>query len=239
MFIKNNIIVLSKIKYSESDLIIKAYSREQGIISYILKGILKQKKGKLRASHFQLLSQLAVESNHKPNRQLQSIKDARLNYFYKSIHTNVFKASIIIFLSEMLSSVIKEEEPNEALYDFLVTSFQWFDHQDEFANFHLLFLVKLTKYLGCYPDVSNIEAPFFSMSKGVFTDEEQDVYSISDNNLTILKQLLGTNFEAINSIQLSAQQRQSFLNMFLLYFELHLGDFKKPKSLEVFKQVFS
>ena len=121
----------------------------------------------------------------------------------------------------------------------MTTSFQWLDHEEEFANFHLFFLVKLTKYLGCYPDHSNIDAPYFSMSKGVFSNEDRDVYNVSGNNLTVLKQLLGINFEAINSIQLNAAQRQSFLNMLLLYFELHLGDFKKPKSLEVFKQVFS
>ena len=239
MLTAQNIIVLSKLKYGDNDLIVKAYTRQSGIVSYILKGVLKQGKRKLKASNFQLLSQLNIELNYKPNRQLQNIKEVQQSYFYKTLHTNVFKASIAMFLSEILSSVIKEEESNESLFDFLTTSFQWLDHEDDFANFHLLFLVNLTKYLGCYPDTSNIKAPFFNMSKGVFSNDENDIYTISDNNLTILKQLLGTNFEDINSIQLNAKQRQSFLNMLLLYFELHLGDFKKPKSLEVFKQVFS
>ena len=102
MLTKHNIIVLSKIKYGESDLIIKAYSKEQGVISYILKGVLKQRKGRLNASSFQVLSQLVVESDYKPNRELQYIKEAHPNYFYKSVHTNVYKASIVMFLSEIL-----------------------------------------------------------------------------------------------------------------------------------------
>lgn len=55
----------------------------------------------------------------------------------------------------------------------------------------------------------------------------------------LLKQLLGINFDALNTIKLNSKQRQSFLNMILLYYELHLGDFKKPKSLTVFNQVFN
>lgn len=239
MLTTQNIIVLSKLKYGDNDLIIKAYTRESGIVSYILKGVLKQGKRKLKVSYFQLLSQLSIELNYKAHKQLQTIREVQQSYFYTTLHTNVYKASIAMFLSEILSSVIKEEESNASLFDYLTTSFQWLDHEDEFANFHLFFLIKLTQYLGCYPDTSSIEAPFFNMSKGVFSYDENDIYTISDHNLTVLKQLLGTNFEAINSIQLSAKQRQAFLNMLLLYFELHLGDFKKPKSLEVFKEVFS
>ena len=51
--------------------------------------------------------------------------------------------------------------------------------------------------------------------------------------------LKGTNFDNVKEVKISSKQRQAFLSMLLLYFELHLGDFKRPKSLEVFNQVFS
>jgi len=239
MLTSHNIIVLSKIKYSDRDLIIKAYSKEKGIVSYILKGVFSSKKSNSKASYFQPLSQLLVQLNYKSSNQLQVLRDVQWNFIYGSLQSNLYKTSIAMFLSELMSSILKEEEPNLPLYEYLTTSFQWLDYEDAFANFHLLFLLKLSKYLGCYPDTSNIDGPFFNLSKGVFSNSESDVYSLSGKNLTILKELLGTNFEALNKVQLNAKQRQSFLNMLLLYFELHLGDFKKPKSLEVFKQVFS
>jgi DNA repair protein RecO (recombination protein O) len=51
--------------------------------------------------------------------------------------------------------------------------------------------------------------------------------------------LLGMNFDELHTIKMSSKQRQSFLTMLLLYFELHLGSFKKPKSLQVLNQVFN
>ena len=137
------------------------------------------------------------------------------------------------------SSVLKEEEENTLLYSYLETAFKWLDHEQEFSNFHLLFLLNLTKHLGFYPDDTNIDANYFHLSTGQFETIKRDYYSISGENLTILKQLLGIKFDALNTVKLNSKQRQSFLSMLLLYFELHLGDFKKPKSLVIFNQVFN
>ncbi len=239
MLTKTNAIVLSKLKYRDNDLIVKCYTQNRGVVSYILRGIFKSKKSFSQVSYFQPLTQLQIEESYKSNHSLQTIKDIKLFYHYQSVHTNIFKGSIAMFLAEVLSSVLKEEEENKTLYQYLETSLQWLDHQDEFSNFHLLFLLKLTKHLGFYPDVSNINSSFFNLSSGVFQNNKVGVYSISGENLNILKQLLGIKFDAINTIKVNSTQRQSFLSMLLLYFELHLGDFKKPKSLKVFNQVFN
>ena len=44
--------------------------------------------------------------------------------------------------------------------------------------------------------------------------------------------------DELKSIKLTGKERQDFLNMLLSYFELHLGNFKKPKSLKVLNDVF-
>ncbi len=239
MLTKTNAIVLSKLKYRDNDLIVKCYTQNRGVVSYILRGILKSKKSFAKVSYFQPLTQLQIEESYKQNHSLQTIKDIKLEYHYNSLHTNIFKGSIAMFLAEVLSSVLKEEEENKTLYQYLETSLQWLDHQDEFSNFHLLFLLQLTKHLGFYPDITNMNSLFFNLSSGTFQNNKVSVYSISGENLNILKQLLGIKFDAINTIKVNSTQRQSFLSMLLLYFELHLGDFKKPKSLEVFNQVFN
>ncbi|MFT5925842.1 MAG: DNA repair protein RecO (recombination protein O), partial [Rubritalea sp.] len=65
MFVRTSAIVLSAIKYSESDLIARLYTRELGVQSFILKGIRKSRKGKLRTAFFQPLTQLEIETQHK------------------------------------------------------------------------------------------------------------------------------------------------------------------------------
>jgi len=239
MIAKTNAIVLSKIKYGDHNLIIKCYSKEFGVITFLQKGILKAKSGKIKKAYFQLLSQLQLEITYQSNRSLQYIKEVKPNIIYTSLHTNIFKSTIVMFLAEVLSNSLQEEEENHTLYSYLETTLQWLDTQDNSANFHLMFLLKLTKQLGFYPEVNNINAPFFNLRAGKFEDKHTDLYSISGENLTLLKRLLGTTFDALTSIKITAKQRQSFLSMLLLYFDLHLGSFKKPKSLEVFNQVFN
>ena len=239
MIFRTNAIVLSKIKYRDNDLIVKCYTDQHGIVSYLLRGVLKSSKGSAKAAYFQPLLQLQLEENYKVNQSLQFIKDVKLNVVYHTLHSNVIKSSIVMFISEVLSVVLKEEESNEPLFNYLEASIIWLDHESDVSNFHLLFLLNLTKYLGFYPDTSNIESEYFRLDTGSFESKSHHSYAISNENMVILKQLLGINFDELKSMKLNSKQRQSFLNMLLLYFELHLGDFKKPKSLSVFNQVFN
>ena len=239
MLITTNAIVLSKLRFRDNDLIVKCYTQEKGVLSFLLRGVLKSKKGSSKIAYFQLLSQLQLVLTYKNGRSLQSIKETKLNHRYSSLHTHVLKSSIVMFLSEVLSSTLQEEEENETLYSYLENTLLWLESQSDYANFHLLFLLKLTKYLGFYPDVNNIDKTYFNLYEGKFETELSNRYSISGENLILLKQLLGTTFDALPNIKINAKQRQSFLSMILLYFELHLGSFKTPKSLQVFNQVFS
>ncbi|WP_055447453.1 DNA repair protein RecO [Lacinutrix mariniflava] len=238
MLLTTNAIVLSKLKYRDNDLIIKCYTQKEGVVSYLLRGVLKSKKGS-KVAYYQLLTQLQLETDFKPSRSLQYIKEVKINHLYSSLHTNVLKSAIVMFLAEVLSSSLQEEEQNDTLYNYLEATLQWLDVHDNFANFHLLFLLNLTKHLGFYPDVSKVDKAYFNLEAGKFQDEKESKYSISNENLTLLKELLGTTFDALENVKINAKQRQSFLNLILVYFELHLGSFKKPKSLQIFNEVFS
>lgn len=239
MLVTTNAIVLSKLRYKDNDLIVKCYTQQQGIMSFLLRGVLKSKKGHTKAAYFQLLSQLQMVVAHKNNRSLQTVKEAKPSHIYESLHSNVLKSSIVMFLAEVLSSTLREEEQNTDLYSFLENTLLWLDSQSEYSNFHLLFLLKLTKYLGFYPDPENIEFHYFNLYEGRFELKPSSKYSINGPNLTLLKTLLGTTFDALHSIKINAKQRQAFLSMLLLYYELHLGSFKPPKSLQILNQVFS
>ncbi len=238
MLITTNAIVLSKLKYRDNDLIVSCFTEEIGIVSFLLRGVLKSKKGPIKAAYFQLLSQLQLDIVCKNNRSLQVIKDVKLNHHYTTLHSNVLKGSIVMFLSEVLVSSLKEEEQNKTIYSYIETTLLWLDAHSEYSNFHLLFLLNLTKYLGFYPEEMNLDYNYFNLYDGKFELKYQNKYSISGENLTLLKQLLGTTFDALSIIKINAKQRQSFLSMILLYFELHLGGFRTPKSLQIFNQVF-
>lgn len=238
MRVKTNAIVLSKIKYGDHDVIVKCYTKNRGVVSYLLRGVLKSKKSNSKIAYYQPLSQLEIEENYRANQTLHYITDVKLSIPYQSMHTNIFKGAIVMFLSEVLTSTLKEEEANLSLYEFLETSLQWLDYETDYANFHLLFLLELSKHLGFYPDASQSSFPYFNLRSGSFELKPQAPYTISGENLKLLKQLLGIKFDGLNTVKLHSVQRQSFLNLLLFYFDLHLSDFRKPKSLQVFNEVF-
>lgn len=239
MLITTNAIVLSKLKYSDNDLIVKCYTQQLGVLSFLLRGILKSKKSSTKAAYFQLLSPLELIIIHRSNKTLHTIKETKPKYIYTSLHTHVLKSAIVMFLSEVLASTLQEEEANETLFSYIETTLLWLDVQIEYSNFHLLFLLNLTKYLGFYPDTTHMDFPYFNLKEGKFENKLYGKHSISGENLVLLKQLLGITFDALNTVKINSKQRQSFLNMMLLYFELHLGSFKPPKSLQIFNQVFN
>lgn len=239
MLLNTKAIVISALKYGEADLIVKAYTAEAGLRTYMLKGILKSKKGKFKASQFQVLTQLEVVASHKDKGSLEYLKDAKVIHTYQSLHTNVIKSSMGMFLAEVLKYAIREEEANPALYAFLEESFDRLDREEKIANFHLFFLLKLCSYLGFQPESSQMDQPFFNLLEGTFEPVKTNEYCIEGENLEILRLFLNSNYEEIGEIKLSHSSRSNFLKILLLYYELHIEGFRKPKSLAVLNEIFS
>jgi len=238
MLVHTKAIVISALKYGEADLIVKLYTLSDGLRTYMLKGVLKSRRGKFKASMFQSLTQLDIVANHKNTGKLEYLKEAKVIANYQSLHTHPVKQALVMFLSEVLKNSIREEENNESLFHYLEYSLQYLDAAEKVANFHLLFLLQLTRYLGFQPQNSTSEAEYFNMLDGVFQEIPTNDYCIEGNTVNLLKNLLGTEFDALSSIKLNQASRTDFLKMLLLYFELHIEGFRKPKSLGVLNEIF-
>jgi DNA repair protein RecO (recombination protein O) len=137
----------------------------------------------------------------------------------------------------MMHYSIHEEEENEALFTFLETALLWLDAHDEIANFHLIFLLEATKYLGFYPDTTNIDLPYFEMTEGIFTPFNA-ISSLSNHETQLFKKLLELKFES-DLKTFHVIERQILLKILIDYYSFHLEGFRKPKSLDVLKEVFS
>ena len=239
MIVTTKAIVFSALKYSEADLIVTCYTESSGIKNYLLRGVLKSKKGKLKASYFQPLTQLEIVAYHKNKGTLESIREAKVLEPYQSLHTNVIKTGLVLFLSEMLKNAIKEEEPNPDLFEYLIAAFQWLDSHDAIANFHILFLLKLSAHLGFYPDATVTEGQYFNLTDGCFQQINTSIYCEKGSKIEVFKLFFGINFDAISQIKLNKKERQEVLNLLLVYYQLHLQGYKKPKSLLILNQLFN
>lgn len=234
-----NCIILSSVRYKENDLIIRSFTKEEGLLSFIHRAAFKTKKGAAKTAFYQVLSQNLITTSAKLNQDLKPVREINSNYIYSSLHTNIYKSSIAIFLAEVLTSAIKEEQQNIPLYEFLVSAFTYLDLNADYANFHLFFLIKLTKFLGFYPDNNAKSHKYFNLITGKFELNSDDNYVIEGESSFFMTAFLESDFESASNIKMNAKQRYNFLSSMLLYYELHLSGFKKPKSLEVLNTLFS
>lgn len=231
-------IVLSSVKYGDSNLIVSCFTEASGLKSYMLYRILSSKRGKLNTSYFQPLTLLELEAVHKDKGSLERIKEAKVIHPYRTLHVNMIKSTLVIFLAEVIKNSIREEEKNLDLFKYLENSLVWLDDHEQIANFHILFLLKLSKYLGFYPDPTNINKSYFNLLEGVFQDSKTNDYCEDGISVQALKQFFGTDFDEISGIKLTKATRFETLNLLLNYYKLHLHNFKNPKSLLVLKQLF-
>ena len=238
MQVTTRAIVLSSLKYGDTSLIVKAFTESDGLKSYLLKGVLTSKKGKLKAALFQPLTQLELVAYHKNKGTLETIREAKVIHPYKTIHTDIVKKSMVLFLAEMLSNSIQEEQANSSLFNYLEYSLNWLDNHAAIGSFHLLFLINLTKYLGFYPDDSTTNGDYFDLLEGNFRTVPNLNPLLEQESAQLLKRFLGINFDALSAIKTTKQHRLELLNKWVLYFELHLQGFRKPKSLAVLNAVF-
>jgi len=237
MLVKTKSIVISSIKYQEKSLIVKCFTLSDGLKSYFVRDAFSSRKSNQKIAYFQPFSILEIEAVHKNKGTLENFKEIKLAIPFQTIHNTVTKSTIVLFLSEMMHYSIHEEEENEALFTFLETALLWLDAHDEIANFHLIFLLEATKYLGFYPDTTNIDLPYFEMTEGIFTPFNA-ISSLSNHETQLFKKLLELKFES-DLKTFHVIERQILLKILIDYYSFYLEGFRKPKSLDVLKEVFS
>ncbi|KIX20653.1 DNA recombination protein RecO [Flavobacterium sp. 316] len=237
MIVKTKAIVISITKYQEKSLIVKCLTKLEGVKTYFVNNAYTGKNNKYKISLFQPLNQIEVEAYHKNKGTLERFKEVKIIYPYQTVYLNIEKTAIALFLSEILQSVIKEEGKNEDLFVYIETALQWFDNHDEIANFHLILLFQITKYLGFYPQVNTEKNTFFEMTEGIFVSSPS-ITSLSAENTLLLKKLLNLKFDD-NQKVFTSIQRQLLLKILIEYYNLNFENFKTPKSLQVLKEVFS
>lgn len=238
MQLQTRAVVFSSVKYGEADLIVSCYTEKVGLKSYLLRGILKSKRGKLRASQFQLLTFLELQALHKDKGSLERIQEAKVWKPYQSLHTDVVKSSVTLFLAEVLKNSVKEEEANVPLFHFLEESLFALDTFESAPNFHLYFLLKLTEHLGFYPDFTDAEMPYFNLLEGNFQTGLFGDYCMDGEAVKALKLLDSITLETISNTTIPKDVRMTTLEMLLRYYQLHVQGFHQPKSLAVLTQLF-
>jgi len=222
-------IVFSAVKFKETSIIVKIFTRDYGMQSYIINGVRSQRsKGKI--AMYQPLSLLDMVVYQKPGKDIQRISEAKFAKTFSEIPFDPLKRTIGIFLTEIFGKVLREESENNDLFDFLFHSLELFDHLSEnVANFHLQLLLKATQYLGFGP--GSAEDFIDQLSESGFH------FSTLEGEKEFINQLISANYGC--HVNMTNDFRREVLDHIIKFYRIHSDSLREIKSLNILKVVLS
>lgn len=236
MLVKTRGIVLNHIKYRETSVIARVYTEALGVQSYIVNGVRKKGPGSRVAlfQPFTLLEMVVYTSNKGGLTRISEFKSA---YPFSSIPFDIRKSSILLFLSEMVSRTIKEEEENPVLFHFLYNAIIFFDEQEQgFGNFHLVFLLQLSYHLGFGPGsgAEIVEQVAFSGNAQSATSAPPVLaLQAHEHYFDLLLKDAGP------GIIPNGRVRRELLDILIRYYQLHVDRLGEIKSLAILSEVLA
>lgn len=235
-------IVLRTVKYGDTSLIVDMFTDTHGRMSFITK-VGHAKRSVRTMSLWQPLAMLEFEADIRHgSTRLPRPSDVRQYYSYSDLPYSPVKSSLCIFLAEFLNAALREEKANEPLYLYLQSSFQWLDIAAEMAavaNFHLVFLMHLSRFIGVYPNMED-HGKYFDLLAGTFTYiQPSHSHYLKPDEAHYLPVLFRMNYSTMHLFHFSRAARLRILAVLNTYYRLHVPQFPELKSLEVLHELFS
>lgn len=230
-------LVLRKVPYTGSSTIATAYTRRFGLLSLMVRaGSKKNRKGR---AALEVLSGVEVSFHYREKHEVQTAREIRFRPESSFPELDPFKGSIRLFLAEVLYKSLREESPDPELFDYIDSSLRFFASTDESSAFHLIFLVKLTRFFGFYPKGSpEDDTPYFDGLSGEFTDDPNaSVYTLDAFSSRLWSKIVKAEYG--EKLPLKIAEKRSLLKFVVDYYRLHLEGFGEVKSLPVLLEVFS
>jgi DNA repair protein RecO (recombination protein O) len=238
MYYKTKGIVIHNTKYSENKIITKIFTEHYGLQAFSV-NISKSLNSKFKANIIKPLAILDMEIFLKQNKEINSIKDCRNLYVYKTIPYDIIKSTMALFLAEVLYKALKVDGMNNVLFEFLISSFTKFDELVEnYTNFHIYFILNLTKYLGFQPYNNYHENYYFDLNEGSYMASiPLHKYYLNQYQTKIfyLASLM-----SIDNLQFnfSLNDKRQLINNILSYYKIHIGSFKDVLSHKILEEIF-
>ena len=241
MLVKTRAIVLHSFKYGDTKLIVDMLTADYGRMSCIA-AVGKQGKGKLRRQYFQPLTIIEAVADMRRRTGLLPLKEARVATPYASIPFDPVKLPVALFTAEFLANATRREQGDQMVFAYAENSLRWLDGcRGGFANFHVVFMMRLTRFLGFYPNIDGYaDGCWFDLrAAGFCPDAPLHGDRLPPDEARKVSLLLRMNFATMHLFRMTRAERNRMTDIIIRYYELHVPDFKEMKSLEVVKEVFN
>lgn len=233
-------VVLHVLRYKEDSLIADIFTERYGTVPFLVR-VPRQRKPTLRTQLLRPLNILELTFDMRQTQSLQRLKEMHVAVPYASLPYEPVKETLALFLSEVLRYALRHEASNEPLMEFLLRSLRWLDDaQGAVSNFHIVFLLQLTHYLGIQPDLQDADGTqYFDFSDGCLRPQMPlQGYSLVPDEARLLPLLLRLQYRSMHLLRLSREQRVRILDLIILYYRLHVAEFPELKSLAILHEVW-
>lgn len=233
-------IVLHYNRFGDDSAIVDVFTKSRGSVSFLVRDRRQQRKSGLHATLLRPLNIVELVFDFRPSLSLQRIQELHIAHCYTSLPYDPIKETVALFLSEFLHNALRSEVQNTDLYHYIIYSMQWLDAAHEgVANFHIAFLIRLTHYLGFWPNIDTKDShPFFDLKESIATDTEPTHnFFLKGEEAAMLPKFLRINVRNMHHFRMTHQQRGRILDVLTLYYRLHVPEFRELRSLAVLREV--
>ena len=232
-------IVLSYAKHGESSLLVKIFTEDLGLHTFIVQGAQK-KHSRFKPALFLPLSLLDLVVYYHESRTLHRLREAKPFIVFSTVHQDPNKYAILLFLSEVVSHSLHSGHTDKGVFAYISDSVGKLDRNERKpAAFHLDFLCGLAHHLGFRPEDNYSETDcYFAIESGVFVSNEAQELCFTKEVSALFARLL-RDWSREQEGCFTHAERKSLLNAMMQYYTIHLPRFGQIRSLQVLEEIFS
>lgn len=234
-------ITLRSTPVSDKKSILNAFSKEYGRVSFVVAGGRSPEAVRRRA----LLMPLNIVegiADRRAGNELMTLTQPHAVSPAGSFSGNPVKNAVALFLTEVLSLLLRESQPDPDLFDYLSLSIGRLAVAStrEAANFHICFLLHLSRIIGIEPDWESYRPrTVFDMSDGRFRRPD----ALGGTLLTIPEseaahKLSRMTFNNMTLFRMSHNDRNTVIDMIIRYYSMHYASLSSLRSLDVLRELF-
>lgn len=237
-------IVLERIRHNDRFDIVSIYSRERGRVPLVVAGG-SSKNARMRRAMLMPLSIVEVTLNFKASTDLQRPSGLTPLSRFLSLYSDPYKQAVVFFIREFLSRLLRDYPADTELWHFIERSMDILNSlpHTRVANFHIVFLSRLTEFLGIRPDLSvytrRDHPEFFDMRAGDYSDFQplhRDVLKGAEATIPLM--LFRLDYPTGARWPLSRSTRRELLEGLLRYYGLHFAGLDSLRAPDILRSLF-
>jgi len=234
-------IVLHPLRFNDTQVIADVFTEAAGTVSFIDR-LPRSGRAGIKASIWQPLSMVEIVWEHRPKLNLQRPREISLWHPWRQLPFEPAKAAMGLFLSEFLYRALRHEQENPPLFQYLVNALRWLDEaQKGYANFHIVLLLHLTRFLGFMPLAEDWHTgDFFDLQAATFVQQRPlHPNYLEPEEAALVPKFLRMDLRSMRPVGLNGERRNRILQLITDFYRLHVPDFPELRSLGILAEVFA